>query len=492
MSEDAPGESVSGRASRALGWSFANTLSSRLGTLAIGIALARVLGPDEFGVFAIATVTLLAILSFNELGVSLAVIRWRDDPASIAPTINTISVISSALLTLAMVVGAPWISATLGDVRATPVVRVLALSVLLNGLVATPAAILQREFMQKQRTIADQVNTWLGAGLSLLFALLGWGAMSLALGRLIASVVFGLMLVRWSPVRYRFGWDPVVARRLLGFGLPLAASSIVVFASGYADQMVVGSVLGAQALGFYVLAFNLASWPVTIFSQPLRAVAPATFSALKATPERIGPTFVRVLAVLSCVAVPACLAISGAARPVVELVYGSVWLPAAGVLVWMAGAAALKIWFELVYDYLVVHGRSGVVLTVQVCSFVVGLPLMLVAVRAYGAPGVAAAQLAVALAVVVPLYLYSLHRVGVPLRRTLGAVALPVAAGLLAWSFGQVLTRTVHLPLVGAGASGLFAVAVIAALLFRQRDSLRLLRPARPEGVSDADSRLPA
>ncbi len=129
----------------------------------------------------------MAVLSFNELGVSLAVIRWRDDPATIAPTINTIAVASSALLTVAVFVGAPWISATLGDVRAAPVVQVISVSILLNGLVATSAAVMQREFMQKQRTIADQVNTWLGAGLSLLLVLLGWGAMSLAVGRLVAS-----------------------------------------------------------------------------------------------------------------------------------------------------------------------------------------------------------------------------------------------------------------------------------------------------------------
>ena len=167
--------SVSHRASRAFLWSIGNTVVARLGTLAIGVALARTLGPSEFGIFAIATVTMLAILSFNELGVSLAVIRWRDDPRVIAPTINTVAVASSAVLTAAVIIAAPQVSTMLGDVRATPVVRVMAISILLNGLVATSAAVLQREFMQKKRTIADQVNTWLGAGLSLVLALLGWG-----------------------------------------------------------------------------------------------------------------------------------------------------------------------------------------------------------------------------------------------------------------------------------------------------------------------------
>src|SRR5712691_6677016 len=60
----------------------------------------------------------------------------------------------------------------------------------------------------------------------------------------------------FSPVR--FGCDPRKARALLKFGLPLAGSSIVVFAVSNTDQLVVGHLLGATALGFYALALNLA------------------------------------------------------------------------------------------------------------------------------------------------------------------------------------------------------------------------------------------
>lgn len=478
MTSEPTGASVTHRASRAFGWSFGNTLVLRFGTLAIGIALARMLGPEEFGIFAIATVALMAVLSFNELGVSLAVVRWRDDPASIAPTINTVAVASSALLTAAVFFGAPWISAALGDVRAAPVVQVISISILLNGLVATPAAVMQREFLQKQRTIADQVNTWLGAGLSLLFVILGLGAMSLAIGRLVASVVFGIMILRSSPVRYRFGWDPAIARRLLRFGLPLAAASIIVFASGYADQMVVGSLLGAQALGFYVLAFNLAAWPVSIFSLPLRAVAPAAFSAMKSEPERMTKNFSRVLAILSCVAIPVCLALSGAADPVVAFVYGTAWLPAAEPLLWLAALGALKIWFELSYDYLVVAGRSSTVLVIQAVSFVAALPLMLLVAAPYGLGGVAAVQLGVALVIAAPMYLASLARIGVRVRSVLAAIATPLAAGLLTWAACWALSRTAMMPFAAAAAAGMVALVMAGALSFRLRGDLRLLRAA--------------
>lgn len=483
MTEDHTTGSVAHRASRALGWSLLNTIASRLGTLLIGIALARVLGPSEFGVFAIATVTMLAVLSFNELGVSLAIVRWPDDPARIAPTVNTISVASSALLTLLLVVCAPWISSSLGDARATPVVQVMAFAILINGLVATPAAILQREFMQKQRTIADQTNSWLGAIVSLVLALVGMGAMSLAVGRLTGSVVSSVMLWHWSPVPYRFGWDRDVARRLLTFGLPLAAASIVVFASGYADQIIVGSQLGAHDLGFYVLAFNLASWPLSIFSQPLRAVAPAAFSKLQHDKEAMVRNFLRVLRMLTIVAIPACLAISGAALPVVAFVYGTEWLPAADILVFVAALAALKIWFELIYDYLVVLGRSGSVLIIQLIWFVAAVPAMLGGVALLGAPGAALGQLVVVGVLVLPCYLVVLHRVGVRPGAFIGAVALPTSAGLALWAGCWLISQFISPPVAAAFSAGGLALLAIALLALWRKADVRLISGAMKGGA---------
>ena len=80
--------SLPGLASRALGWSFASNLIARVGTLPIGIVLARLLGPHAFGTYAVALVALVALLSFNDLSVSLAIVRWKGDPAQIAPALQ--------------------------------------------------------------------------------------------------------------------------------------------------------------------------------------------------------------------------------------------------------------------------------------------------------------------------------------------------------------------------------------------------------------------
>ena len=290
--------------------------------------------------------------------------------------------------------------------------------------------------MQKQRTIADQVNTWLGAGLSLLFALLGWGAMSLAdrtpdrergLRRSCSSA--------GRPVPYRFGWDRAIARRLLrlraaargvqhrGVRLGLRRPDDRRLDARRAGPGLLRARLQPRELARLDLLPAAASGGARGVLRPqagarsgCRATSPGSWPSSRASPSRRAWRS----------AAPRHPSSSSSTAPQ--------WLPAADVLLWMAAVAALKIWFELAYDYLVVQGKSGVVLLIQACSFVVALPLMLArraAVRRVGRGGRAVPRgarrgRAALSAQPAP------HRRVRP-RRPSRAVALPTAAGVVVW-----------------------------------------------------------
>lgn len=472
------------RVSTAFVWSLANTISARLGTLAIGIVLARLLGPAEFGTFAVAFIALLAVLAFNELGVSLAIVRWTEDPRSIAPTVTAISLVTSALITIAMVFAAGPFATAMGDPGAADLVRLISLCVLINGAVATPSALLQRYFRQGQRMIADQVNVWIGAFVSLGLAFSGAGAISLVVGRLAGSICSGVLLIAYSPLPYRVGLDRRYVRPLLRFGWPLAGASVVVFAVGFIDQLTVGHIVGSVALGYYVLAFNLASWPVSVFSQPLRMVAPAMFARLQGDREAMTDAFTRVLRVLAAVALPSCLLLAAASDDVVGFVYGSEWAPAATALRWLCVMAVFRIFFELTYDYLVVLRRSRTILTIQLLWLVALGPILWFGVHRWGMAGAAAALVAVAALIGMPLYLHALGQVGVPasviasqtLAPLVAAIGLGVAVALIAAAIPGSFTVL--------AVSGCLGLAVIAGLLWNRRDDVATLRSDRREVAS--------
>jgi PST family polysaccharide transporter len=407
----------------------------------------------------------------------LAIVRWKDDPAHIAPTVNSISLVSSLLLFGVVVLTAPAFASAMGDPEATNVVRLMSVAIVINGAVAGPAALLQREFKQGRRMAIDQVNTWLGAVVSLGLALTGLGAMSLAIGRIAGSLVSGVMFLIWSPLRYRFGFNPPIARALLRFGLPLAGASMIVFAVGYADQLVTGAVLGSTALGFYVLAFGLSSWPVSIFSQPLRSVAPAAFARIDNS-DQANRAFGDVLQLLASVALPVCLVLSGASGPIIGIVYGAQWTPAAGVLAFLAIQAAARIFFELTYDFVVVKGETRWILTAQVAWLVILIPALLLGAQLGGLPGIAIAQAAVTVLVVVPLYARLLRRVGISAATLFSRIWLPIVAALVVLVVAMGATLIGSALLAGA-ISGAITLGVIGLLLWNSRELLSRLRTLR-------------
>jgi len=477
MRHSAANSSLGSQASRALGWSFAGNLTSRLGTLAIGIVLARLLGPHAFGAFAVALVAMLAVLSFNDLGVSLAIVRWEGEPAEIAPTVATVCLASSLVIYAGCFLAAPAFASAMGAPAAAGVIRILALNVVVDGFVATPAALLQRYFRQDRKMIADQVNCWLGAAVSVGLAWRGMGAMSLAAGRLSGAAASGILFMAFSPEPVRFGFDRARARALFRFGLPLAGSSLIVFAVANADQLVVGHLLGGTALGFYALALNLASWPVNMFSMPVRAVAPAVFARLQHDRPAMRAGFLSAAGLLGSVTMPVCVLICGAAAPLLAVAYGPQWLPAAHALRWLALLGALRIIFELVYDFFVVLARSRVLCTVQLVWLVVLVPALIAGSRAAGIAGAGMAEVAVAACVVLPWYLSELTKVGISRRALAARLWLPLVVAAGVGAAAAAAARTIPVSLAALAAGGVLALAAIGLLGYWARDAISSLRP---------------
>lgn len=470
-------------ASAALGWSLLNTGVIKLGTMGIGIVLARLLGPESYGTFGVAMVALLAVLTFNELGVSLAIVRWPGDPRLIAPTVATISIASSILLCGAGLVAAPWFATAMGAPAATDVVRVMVCCVLVSGVVATPAALMQRGFDQKTKMMIDQVNVWVGAILSVVLVLAGLGAMSLAVGRLAGTVVSGAFFVVKSPLPLRAGLDRTVVIPLLRFGLPLAGTSIVVFCVSYLDQLVTGNLLGPTMLGLYVLAINLSSWPVAVFSQPLRNVAPAVFARLQHDPGSMRSTMGALIGVLASVTFPMVALLAAVSGAVVGLVYGQAWLAASAALYWLAILAGFRILFELIYDYLVVVGMTGSIMSTQLCWLAALVPALLLGAGG-GISGVAMAQLLIVATVVLPIYLWRLNVAGIGPRKVARQLWLPGVGSALVLVTGFLsegrMPAWIALVITSA-----VALAITSGLLWLRRDDLAALRLLGRRGSLD-------
>jgi O-antigen/teichoic acid export membrane protein/O-antigen ligase len=455
-------------------WSFINTVVMRLGNFLTGVVLARgLLGPREWGLYAIGLAALSVLLAANEMGVSLAIVRWEGDVRRFAPTVLTLSTASSTLLYLLLYFVAPETARLLGSSDATGMLRVLGIAVIIDGISCVPGGMLNRTFAQRRRMAIDAGNFVVSSGLTIGLAVAGFGAMSFAWGSVAGNVVGLVGCGICAPGMLRPGWNRRQARELMRYGLPLAGASLLVLMMLNVDSVVIGATLGPVSLGLYQIAFNMSSWPVRSVSEIARRVSFAGFSRIAGTGKLAGG-FGDSLALLMTAAMPASVLLLVLAKPLIHFVYGGQWTLASGALSFLAMLGVLRVAFELAYDCLVAAGRKRALILVQGWWLVALIPTLIFAARARGIAGVGAGHVLVAGPLVAPFFIWALAQAGIGPMIIVRACARPFLGGVVmgAIAFG---IQQLHLPL----AAGLFASAIPATLVYTAIvwPTLRQIRP---------------
>jgi PST family polysaccharide transporter len=446
-----------------LRWSLLNSAALRVLNVLVGLVIARLVVPAEFGTYSAGLLVLTAVLSFNEAGVSVAVIRWQGSVERAAATAVTCSLASSLVLFIAIFAGAPVIASLLNAPDATPVIRILSFGLLLDGVASVPNALLGRAFQQRRRAIADVLGFVVGSLTSIGLASAGWGAEGLACGLLVTSAVAALGVLWLAPARPLPRWDASDARELLRSGLPAAGTSLLLLAILNVDYVVVSSQLGVHALGLYVLAFNVSSWISTLLSLAIRQVSLPAFSRLSGDREALEQAFSRSLTLVAGVAVLGGVLLAGLADPIISILYGDRWLAAVGVLPLLAVLGAIRVMLDLCYDLLVATGRAGALLKVQLAWLTLLVIALPIGARVNGITGVAAAHAMVAGAVILPLHAGLLVGTGLRLRAVLRALTPVVAAGAVAGATTLLALQIDAPPLPTLLAVGLLVTATYVA-----------------------------
>jgi PST family polysaccharide transporter len=443
-------------------WSMVNTLVLRVANFTVGVVLARtVFGPQAWGLYAISQLVLSVVLSANEMGVSLAVVRWEGDIRGIARTALTLSLASSAVLCALLFFFAPSVASFLGSPGATDLIRLLSLCVIIDGFVCVPFSLINREFMQGRRLVVEAAGFVVTTAVTLLLAFAHLGAISFAWGNVAGNVVTLIGATVAAPFIVLPGWDRRRARELLKFGMPLAGASLLVLGTLNVDSAIVSATLGPAALGFYQLAFNISSWPVQSISAAARRVSFAGFSRLAGSRELLADGFTKAAAVLVALAIPACVLLITLSEPLIKTIYGARWTPAATSLSLLGVLGLLRVFYELAYDGLAAADRRPTLLVVQGLWLVVLIPVLLVGARTHGINGVSAGHVLVAVLVVGPAFLWSLRRIGITVGALVKRCLRPIIGGIL---MAVVSLAIIHF--AGSGIVGLGAAVAAASLVY--------------------------
>jgi O-antigen/teichoic acid export membrane protein len=458
---------IGDKAGRGLRWSLVGTLAAKVGSFAMSLVLARLLGPSDYGTFGIATAALAVLMHINDVGLIAAVVQWRGKLEDMAPTAATLAAVFGLAVYGVFWMAAPAYSSFSGEADAVGVVRLLTLVIVIDGLTAVRSAALMRDFRQDKLIIANGVGLVFQAAVSIPLAMSGAGAYSFAWGQVAGAAATGVLVFISARIPVRVGLDRVVARKLLKYGFPLAISLGIEAVVMNVQLAIVGRISGQELLGFYVLAFNTSMWAQTILGTAIRYVSVAGFSRLSETDDRaLADGVHKSVPLLVSVVAPIVALMSVLAGPLISLLYGGKWTPAAPVLTLLVGLTLVRMVTSLAIDALMGAGRTRATLWIYLGWSIALIPALWWATEAGGIKGAAIAQTGIGLLVAIPLTAIALQRANVALRPLGPPLVRPLLATVLAAAVAVLVSRvTGPYSIVQLAVAGLAGLLVYIALV---------------------------
>ncbi len=366
-----------------------NSWAKALLQLASLVVLGRILAPSDYGLLGmVVAITGVAAL-VGDLGLSLAALQAKTLPAQLKSNLFWINALVGVVTGTVLAAVAPLLVLFYGRPELLGLTVLLAVGFPLNGIAVQFRVELNRRGEFGRIVVADVGGQFLGLVVAVVAALAGAGYWALGLQLTVAALASFLTLVALS------GWRPGLPRRagglggMLGFGLNTFGLQAVNYVSSNIDNVAVGRVLGAAALGFYSRAWTLVTLPMSQLVAPLTRVVLPALSRLEG-PELRDALF-RLQGVVSYALLGVLSALASVAPSFLTVVLGGRWVSAAPILETLTIGAAFQALGYVYYWGFLARARTGLLFLGELGGRIV-MVVGILAVAHVGAVAVAAAS----------------------------------------------------------------------------------------------------
>ncbi|MBA5690087.1 lipopolysaccharide biosynthesis protein [Rugamonas apoptosis] len=456
----------------AVKWAAAGTVLRFALQLCTQVVLARMLGPEVYGLFALGLVVMTFSNFLADFGFSWGLIQRQDIDARDIRFAFTWQFLSGAVASVGLFLLAPAVAQYFNEPRVEPIVRWLSLTCVLNAITAPASSLLRRNMDFRALNIiqvASYVIGYLLVGIPC--AYLGAGVWTLVAAWLTQTgSAFVLTWVRHPHPLRPLLWYPG-ARDFTQVGVAVFATNLCNWFLNNVDRIFLGRMLHAHAVGVYNVAYNLANTPNSLFLTALQPAFLASGARLQDDRARLRDAYVSVLAVIWIVIGPMFAALACLGPDLIATLYGPAWQGSGPVFAMLALAMPAYITWGLSTPILWNTGGKHLESLLQL-PVLGGAVLALSMLAGQGALTVAMVASATLLARAVVIASVACRRLALPAGallplagRAVLLAALAAAAALGGAAGARMLGTPPLLPLLG-GALAAIISCVLAVLLY--------------------------
>lgn len=359
-------ESLKQKTVKGVGWSFADNIANQGITFLVGLVLARLITPEEYGLIGIILIFVAVFDSIVNCGFSNALIRKNDADDMDYNTVFFVNMVLSIVLFIAFFFSAGLIADFFSQPLLEPLTQVMGSIIIIHAFAIIQRTILIKRIDFKTQTKASVISSVTSGIIGIAMAFYGYGVWSLVgqqLSRALLNTIFLWIYSHWWP-KLQFSWNSF--RELFDFGWKLLVSSLIDTVWREIYQVVIGKCYAPATLGQYTRAHQFGS----IFSSNLAAVIQRVsypvLSNLQDDKQRMKEGYRRVIKVTMLVTFVLMLGLAAISKPMIQVLVGDQWLVAADFLPIICLQMMLYPLHSLNLNMLQVQGRSDLFLKLEI------------------------------------------------------------------------------------------------------------------------------
>ncbi|MBI4530114.1 MAG: lipopolysaccharide biosynthesis protein [Candidatus Latescibacteria bacterium] len=289
------------------------------------LLLAGLLSPDEIGKAAISLLVVSSAGLLHEMGIGRTLIYMKDRVEEAANTgFMLILLVSMALYAIVFALSS-LIATFFRDPEIVTLVRVMALTLIINAFGEVPASLFEKRLEFDRKTVTEIGGLASYGILVVVLAYAGFSFWSIVYASLVSAAIRGTLTWWLSPWMPKLNFDPKIARDLLRYGSRIVESTVVNFGIRNLDNAIIGRMLGPATLGTYDLAYRIANIPATTVMPIIGKVMFPVYTQISDYTYDLRNAFLKALKFTSLLTIPASIEILLLAPGAMNAFYGHKW-----------------------------------------------------------------------------------------------------------------------------------------------------------------------
>lgn len=360
-----------------IGWSFGGSAASYGITFIVGIVLARLLTPEEYGLIGIITIFITIFNGIVDSGFSNALIRKQNATELDNNTVFYTNLSLSLLLYIALCIAAPSIASFFEKRELIALTRIMGLCLIINAFSLIQVSILTKELDFRTQSKCSVISSAVSGIIGVLFAIKGGGVWALVWQQITKQLFNTVLLWLWRSWRPQYVFSKESFMDLFSFGWKMMVSGIINSFWGQIYQVVIGKCYTPAILGQYTRAREYVNVVSQNLTSVIQKVSYPTLSKIQDDKERLKHGYRIIIRMSALVVFVFCLGMGGCAKQLVLVLIGEQWLPCVPMMQIVCFSMALYPIHAINLNMLQVQGRSDLFLKLEIVKKIIGiLPIL--------------------------------------------------------------------------------------------------------------------